>query len=245
MILESPLILSLLIVSVGFIAGVIPFFFQWSHRKAHRWIALGGGTILGAAFLHMLPEAFEQAGRRSLTAALAGFVVLYVLEQFSLRHPHEEDEGEFYEIGFLTFIGLLIHDLVDGLALGSGHRIPDLTPAIFLALALHKIPTMFSLTLLLIHAGYTKRKILAFLIPLLLAIPLGTILADLPFALGGDQSRIVGLLIGFSAGTFIYIGAYELLPEMQRKSARGWHIGTFFLLGTLIMYLLTFVHPVF
>lgn len=243
---HSPLLLSLAIVAVGFAAGVLPFVFRWTHRTAHRWIAFGAGTILGAAFLHMLPDAIELAGPGSLSMALLGFVMLFLIEQFSLKHPHEEDAGEFYEIGFLTFLGLTIHDLVDGLALGSGYEVPKLTPAIFLALAFHKIPTTFSLSLLLLHAGYSKRKILRFLTMLLLAIPAGVLIARwLVDSFGGDHSATIGRLIAFSAGTFIYIGAYELLPEMQRKSGPGWRIGVFFLAGTAMMYLLRFIHPVF
>lgn len=242
----SPLTLSLVIVAVGFAAALIPFFVEWTHRTAHRWIAFGAGTMLGAAFLHMLPEASELAGSLSMTMALAGFVMLYLFEQLSLKHPHEEDEGEFKEVGFLAFVGLTIHDLVDGISLGAGHDVPEITPAIFLALVLHKIPNTFSLSLLLLHGGYSKKKVLLFLSAFLFAIPLGTLLsAPLSHLMGGDHARAMGSLIGFSSGTFVYIAAYELLPEMQRKATRGSWIGLFFIFGIAIMILLRMLHPVF
>jgi Predicted divalent heavy-metal cations transporter len=242
----SPFTLSLVIVVVGFAAGLVPFFFQWTHRTAHRWIAFGAGTMLGAAFLHMLPEGAELAGSLSITMALAGFVVLYLVEQLSLKHPHEEDEGEFTEIGFLAFLGLTIHDLVDGISLGAGHDIPAITPAIFLALVLHKIPNTFSLSLLLLHGGYSKKKVLLFLSTFLVAIPIGALLSEpLISLMGPDHNRAIGALVGFSSGTFVYIAAYELLPEMQRKATRGSWIGLFFILGVAVMMLLRMLHPVF
>ncbi|HVT44721.1 MAG TPA: ZIP family metal transporter [Thermoanaerobaculia bacterium] len=242
---SSPLLLSFAIVAFGFLAGIIPFFFRWTHATAHRWIALGAGTILGAAFLHMLPEAFELAGAGSMIFAVGGFVILYLFEQFSLKHPHHEESGEFYEIGFLTFVGLTIHDLVDGIALGSGDQIPALTPAIFIALVLHKIPTTFALSLLLLHGGYPRRRILLFLAVLLFAIPIGTLISGgLIAGFGENYGVTVGRLIGFSAGTFIYIGAYELLPEMQRTAKPGFGIGFFFLMGVSVMFVLMLVHPV-
>lgn len=239
------ILFSLSIVVIGFLAGIVPFFFRWTHSTAHSWIALGAGTILGAAFLHMIPEGYQLAGPSSLWTALAGFLMLYAVEQFALRHPHAEEAGEFHEIGFLTFLGLTIHDLIDGIALGSGHEVPNLTPAIFIALVLHKIPTTFSMSLLLLHGGYSKRRILWFLTIALLAIPAGTLISQQVIALfGEDHERTIGQLIFFSAGTFIYISAYELLPEMQRQSAKGARIGLFFMAGIGMMFLLLLLHPI-
>lgn len=240
---SSPIILSLLIVAAGLVAGILPFFFQWSHQTAHRWIAFGAGSILGAAFLHMIPEAHELGGAEALTMVLGGFLLLYLVEQLLLKHPHEEDAGEFHEIGFLAFIGLTIHDLIDGIALGSGEHIPELTPAIFLALVLHKIPTTFSVSLLLLHGDYKRTRIFAFLAVMLLAIPAGVLLSQI---LVGHEApaKMVGYLVAFSAGTFIYIGAYELLPEMHRKSSHDLWIAGSFAIGIAAMFALKFVHPV-
>jgi len=241
----SPLALSFIIVAVGFAAGIVPFFFNWSHKTAHRWIAFGAGTILGAAFLHMIPEGYELAGASSLPMLLAGFLALYIIEQLALKHPHEEDKGEFHEIGFLTFLGIATHNLIDGIALGSGMSLPQLTPAIFLALILHKIPTTFSLSLLLVHGDYKKVSILKFLLVVLVAIPLGTLLSQAVVEnFGVDHAKTIGRLILFSAGTFFYIGAYELLPEMHRKSGPESRIGLFFVIGVVIMFALRLVGPI-
>lgn len=245
--MTSPLLLSFAIVGIGFAAGTIPLFFEWTHRTAHRWIAFGAGVLLGAAFLHMIPEAYELAGGRSLGTMLLGFLTLYAFDQLTFKHhPHEEDAGEFYELGFLAFLGLTIHDLIDGIALGSGHHVPELTPAIFLALVLHKVPTTFALSLLMLHGGYAKVRILQFLAVLLLAIPLGVLLSNQVIdAFFADKKWTIGALINFSAGTFIYIGAYELLPEMHRKSEPAARIGLFFTLGLAVMFVLKFLHRVF
>lgn len=243
--LQSPLFLSFVIVAVGFAAGTIPFFFRWTHVTAHRWIAFGAGTILGAAVLHMMPEAFEMSGAGGIPFILAGFLTLYLIEQVSFGHPHDEEQGAFHEIGLLSLIGFTLHDLVDGVALGSGHHIPELTPAIFLALIIHKIPTTFSFSLLLLHAGFGRKRIIRYLLILLAAIPLGVLFSNQLVALFGENhERGIGYLINFSAGTFLYIGAYELLPEMHRKSSRGSLIGLFFAMGLTAIALLKLLHPV-
>lgn len=242
----SPLALSFVIVAAGLAAAIIPFFFEWTHRTAHRWIAFGAGAILGAAFLHMIPEGYELAGTEGFGMIVAGFLALYLLEQAVLRHPHDEEAGEFHEIGLLAFLGLMLHDLIDGLALGSGHHVPDASAAIFAALALHKVPTTFAVSLLMLHGGWSKRKTFCLLVLLLLAIPLGVLISEATIGLAGEHSeRLIGMLINFSAGTFIYIGAYELLPEMNRTAQRGSWIGAYFVAGLAAMTLLRLLHRVF
>lgn len=241
----SPLFLSFAIVAVGLVAGAIPFFLSWSHQTAHRWIAFGAGAILGAAFIHMIPEAWELSGARGFGFVILGFLALFLLEQISFRHPHDEETGEFHEIGFLAFLGITFHDLIDGLALGSGEHVPELEPAIFAALILHKIPTTFAASLLMLHGGMPRKKILAYLAILLMAIPVGVLIATFTIRQAGPGSEmLIGMLINFSAGTFIYIAAYELLPEMQRKSGPGSKIGLFFILGLAAMFVLKLIHPV-
>jgi zinc transporter ZupT len=117
---------------------------------------------------------------------------------------------------------------------------------IFAALALHKIPTTFAVSLLMVHGGYTKKRILTLLTILLLAIPAGVVVANLTIDRIGESSPfVIGMLMYFSAGTFIYIGAYELLPEMNRKAEKGSLIGLYFLGGLAVMFVLKLLHPVF
>lgn len=241
--MSSSLLYSLAIVAGGLIAGLAPLFHRWSHLSAHRWIAFGAGSLLGAAFLHLIPEGFELAGvSEGLPFMALGFLLLYAIEQFSLKHPHEEDAGEFHEVGILAFIGLTLHDLVDGITLGSGEHLPEISPAIFMSVLLHKIPMTFSLAVLLVHGGYRRSRVMMLIGIMLAAIPAGVLLSSLVMAY--DPSAVtVGRLVLFSAGTFVYIGAYELLPEMHRKSASDRLVGLFFILGIATMFVLRLIQP--
>jgi zinc and cadmium transporter len=238
MLQSNAAILALAVVLAGVVAGVIPLFFQWSHRTAHRWIAFGAGVIIGAAVLHLLPEAYELAGAGGIPFVLLGFLLLYGIEQSSIGHRHGQDDerGEFQGIGALAVIGLTLHNLVDGIVLGSGEHSPTLGLTIFLAVLLHKIPTIFSLSVLLVHGEFSRPRILLLLGVVLAAIPIGTAAAY--FWLGEyDSAANLGRLIFFSAGTFLYIGAYELLPEMHRRSASDRWIGAWFASGVLLMFI--------
>lgn len=241
--MSESLLNSFAIVVAGLLAGLAPLYRNWSHETAHRWIAFGAGALLGAGFLHMMPEGYELTGARGLPFVLLGFIVLYLIEQIGFKHPHEEDEGEFHEIGLLAFLGVTLHDLVDGITLGAGEHLPELVSAVFLGLLLHKIPMTFSLSILLVHGGYRRSRVILLLVIMLLALPLGTLIAESLVGLN-DSSFMIGALVLFSAGTFLYIGAYELLPEMHRKSSSDRWIGVFFLGGLAVMGALRFLHPV-
>lgn len=237
----TPITQSLLVVAIGFAAGLLPLAFSWTHRQAHRWISFGAGVLLGAAFLHMIPEAFEVIGPRNFGWILAGFLLLYLVEQATFGHGHGEgeDESGFHEMGLLAFLGLGIHDFVDGLAIASGEHLPELTPVIMISLLLHKIPTTFSLALLLYHGGYSRRRIMMFLGLALAMIPLGVLSYD--FVIGriaAEAEVAVARMVLFSAGTFVYISVYELLPEMHRLSGRKEQIARFFMIGIGAMLLL-------
>lgn len=52
--------------------------------------AFAAGIILGAAFLHLLPEAYEHAGSSATAWLLGAFFLLYVLETHVVKHEHHE-----------------------------------------------------------------------------------------------------------------------------------------------------------
>ena len=49
-------------------------------------LSFSAGVMLGAAFLHMLPEAVEEAGAVAAPFVMVGFLLLYLLERFVLIH---------------------------------------------------------------------------------------------------------------------------------------------------------------
>lgn len=66
----------------------------WTRASALPLAAFAGGAILGAAFLHLLPEAIDRAGEGAAGWALAAFFTLYVLETHIVPHPHQHAAGE-------------------------------------------------------------------------------------------------------------------------------------------------------
>jgi zinc and cadmium transporter len=66
-------------------------------RYTQHLLSLAAGALLGTAFMHLLPEAFEsQAGAQALfTTLLAGLIFFFLLDKAELyHHGHEHHHGD-------------------------------------------------------------------------------------------------------------------------------------------------------
>jgi zinc and cadmium transporter len=178
-------------------------------------VAFAAGSLIGGAFFHMLPAALE-AGSDALDvglAVVAGFTTFFVLEQFlHWRHCHRSQRDSKQPLTYLILIGDALHNFLGGLAI-AGTFLIDIRLGIttWLAAAAHEIPQELGDFGVLIHGGWSKPKALLF-----------NVLSGSTFLLGGlvtyglSKQVDVSWLIPFAAGNFLYIGASDLVPEVNR-----------------------------
>ncbi len=230
------------VIVLGAVAGAaIPL---WA--KATRLIAFmafAAGVMFGAAFFHMLPEAYHGGGIEAFWLVPAGFVFLFLLERYVLVHACEEppDCAEHVHspaMGLSAFLGLAVHTLFDGVALGSG-IVEGVGFSTFVAIAAHKIPSSLSLAAVLKSEGRTTKSILGYATLYGLMVPAGAsgwflLNALLPF------ERFSPLALAFSAGSFLYIAVSDLLPHINRhgKDRRLRNV-VGLLLGLALMFVLS------
>ncbi|MBI1861695.1 MAG: ZIP family metal transporter [Deltaproteobacteria bacterium] len=198
-----------------FLGGIIPTHLSLSERKLQMGVALGAGLLLGMSLVHMIPEAAELMPETFGIWLLAGFLILLVAERFVMVHACEETHCDYHTIGWAAFIGLTIHGLIEGAALASSLVVPKIGPMVLIAIVSHKLPSGIALSSILKMAGISKRKSVAFVTGVAISGPVGLFLS---YALLSQmaQSATAGALLSMSAGTFLYIGACDLLPEMHR-----------------------------
>ncbi|UCE02076.1 MAG: ZIP family metal transporter [Candidatus Latescibacterota bacterium] len=206
----------------SFLGGLIPLLRRWSDAQLKILISLSAGIILGVVFLDLLPQAMD-ISKHFFTAVLGGFLLLLALEKFLLIHPHETEELAGRRTGLAAYIGISLHSLLDGVALGSSVMVPTLGPAVLWAIVAHKIPNTFSLTSILIYFGFSRRSVLLLLFMFSLVTPLGGALALL--LLRNASQEILGLAVGVAAGTFLFIATSDLLPHAHsHHEGRHWNL---------------------
>ncbi len=231
------IIYSLSIVLTAWVGGVIPLFFKKNNRILHWFISLGAGVLLGAAFLHMIPEAAELIGPRLGIYVLSGFLLLFLLEKFIMTHPCPSEHCEYHRVGVSAFLGLSLHSLVTGIALGTGILVPKLGLVVFLAIILHKLPASLSLTSLFIKEGYSNKKLFVYLSAFSLMVPVGAFITLL--FLQKTSVQTIGALTAFSAGTFLHVASDDLLPEVHQHSHDRYSRLAYFALGLIVIGLFT------
>lgn len=200
--------------------GLLPLLREWDRRTIRLLLAFGTGVLLGAAFCHMIPEAVEGLGGGVGMAVLAGFLCIYVMERFVMVHPCEEEHCAFHHMGMAAFLGITVHALIDGFALGAGLSVPSLGLPVTLAILLHKLPASVSLTGILLHCRYPRRRIAIMAILFSFATPVGALVSWL--FLSNLQGDALHYAVAFSAGTFLAIATADLLPQIHSPAEGRW-----------------------
>jgi len=144
-------------------------------------------------------------------------------------------------MGIPAFLGISLHSLIDGVALGAGLMMPQLGPVVLLAVIIHKMPDSMSISTILLSAGWNRRKISMLNLLFSLTTPIGAILAFVFFRSLSEQN--LAITIGISAGTFLAIATADILPQVHRIEQRNPITLVFLAIGLTVSWMGTwFTH---
>ncbi len=181
-------------------------------------VSYATGTLLGAAFLGMIPAALKQAQTFLVSATvLAGMVLFFVLEKLVLwRHCHDIECEVHGRAGSLLLVGDAFHNFVDGVVIAAAFltTIP-LGIAASLAVIAHEVPQEVGDFAILLDNGYGRKR--ALILNGLSAA------ATLPGAVAayfwlGETRKAVPYILALSAASFIYIAAADLIPGLHKQT---------------------------
>ncbi len=237
-------LLSLALVVGTMAAAIVPIALKPRPHQTDAMIAFAAGVLLGAAFFHLLPEAVHDQGPRVLLGTIAGALALLLIER--LVHARHAGEVEVHGMmhghhghassGLTAFIGLSVHTLSDGFALGSSLA-PGLGWIVFSAIFAHQLPTSFSLSALLRSGGRSVVWTLTACTVFALMVPVGAI-AYLLLQTRLGELPLMPWTLAFSAGNFLHLALNDLLPDLRRSQARPLPLGLAVGVGILVMALL-------
>ncbi|EDO17869.1 hypothetical protein Kpol_1043p59 [Vanderwaltozyma polyspora DSM 70294] len=193
----------------------------------------GIGMLLGTSFMLVIPEGVkscvEHDGNVGLNLLL-GFLIVYLLdrgvhilmrspnnfnfltEDASLRINSVRDLIRNPKVPFISILknnvvfALFIHGLSDGIALGTTSNNESLLIVVLIAIVIHKIPAVLSLTSLMIsRQRLPEWEVISNLFAFSLSTPLGYILVSLFNLKHSDTMDWVGgNLLLMSGGSLLY-----------------------------------------
>jgi len=215
--MSSLALYSIIIFLTAFVGGAIPLLLpNLSDNRLKLFVCAGAGLLLGMGLLHMLPEAAKLAPNTFAFWFLAGFLIL-MLQELVFHPAHEKSDTHYHTAGLATYVGMSVHGLIEGFALASTLMVGEMGPLVLIAILSHKAPQGFALTTILKLGKKTNAQILAFVTGVSLSGPAGAFVAYALLKTDRLPSS-AGILLAMSAGTFLYIAACDLMPELHRDS---------------------------
>ena len=189
-----------------------------------RMVSYAVGAMLGAAFLHLLPEAFEQASsiEALFATTLGGLLVFFLLEKAALWRHHEHGAGAKHDHGAdhnrpvatLITVGDGFHNFVDGVLIASAFLTdPILGVAAAVALVAHEIPQEIGDFMVLLDSGLTRRRALMLNLAASAMSVVGGVVGY--FALENAQ-HVTPHVLALAAASFIYVAVADLIPGLHR-----------------------------
>jgi zinc and cadmium transporter len=179
-------------------------------------IGFASGSLIGGAFIHLLPEAIEEAGQVTFYYVVVGIIFFFVMEKFLYwRHCHE-GKCPVHVFAYLNLVGDGIHNFIDGMIIAASFILSyDLGFTTTLAVIFHEIPQEIGDFGVLLYGGFGKRKALVYNFVSALTAVAGSLVT---YYLASYIQGVEKFLVPFAAGGFIYIAATDLMPELHKRN---------------------------
>lgn len=216
------------------LGGLISIGIKDTYRQSSFLLGLTGGFMLFIVTFHLLPESFLLGDLYSTLFGVFIGVVLIILIENKFQN---QIENSYTQTGLLLSLSIAVHNLPEGLALGSSFlTLSNLGPSLFLAILLHNIPEGISIATPFKLNQFPPWTIISF-----------TMIAGIPTAIGAFfgaslaniSSKFISICLSFSGGTMLYLICDEIIPNAKnlhkgRASSIGVVLG--FTLGIILYF---------
>ena len=221
------------------LGGVVAVRFRDS---LHFLLGFSSGAVLAVALFDILPEVFAMGGPSFMPIVAIGFLAFFGLERYTAlhrarEHLHTETAHEM-EMGALSAAGLVSHSFLDGVAIGVGFQTSThVGVLIALGIIAHDLSDgMNTVTVVLAHGNPLNRAVI-WLVFDMIAPVLGaafTVFYRMPITM-------LPWVLAFFVGSFLYIGASDLLPEAREHDSPWVAVAT--IVGMVVVYLTSLILP--
>jgi zinc transporter 1/2/3 len=214
--------------------------------------AFSGGVFLSLAFGHLIPECVHGFDASNLPArtpfmlVLAGYLLIFFVEKVAfdahdILHEMEHENKKVTGAGgdsdvvangngaapvvnsgrsaVILLAALAVHSILEMMALGLSDSFGDCA-LLSLSIALHQPAESIALLVAFLKSGMPKPQIVQFLSVFSCMGPVGVALG---MAVNEFAAPIVdSIMLAIVAGTFVYVGATEVIPEEWEDPTNKW-----------------------
>lgn len=217
---------------IGLFAGVIGtglggfisvLFKKNVERYLDFFMGLSGGIMLAVVVFDLMKESMNEMGV-PLTVV---FTFVGVLLTMFIKTKLDVSTDK--KAGYLIFISILLHNLPEGLAIGSSFMSAQtLGMTLAIVIGIHNVPEGLAMALSLVGSKMKISKVVLFTI--IAGIPMG-IGSFLGAYFGATFHSLIGVFLAIAAGTMMYVVLEEIFPK-----SRSLYCIIGFLIGTIIVY---------
>lgn len=209
-----------------------------SQRLTSLLFNLASGVMLGVVFFELIPEAITMASIYVVSLGIAvGIVFVFFIgskvdKKLNVGNV-DKHSSNMLKIGIVIFFSITLHNLPEGLVIGSSSLISHGIVTTIL-IGIHNIPEGMAMALPLLDGGYSKTRTL--LMCLLSGAPT-VIGAAVGYMLGTVSPILISLCLAIAAGAMMCIVFSEMIPKAHEISGENFKLGTSFLIAGSILAL--------
>lgn len=201
--------------TIGGIIGII------SKRNSNRFLsfilAFASGLMLAVVCFDLIPESLEISSLTTvIVGIILGIIVMTICDILVDKKFNNSNsiKSSLLRTGIVVSIGLALHNIPEGLAIGSGFDASNkLGISLAIAICLHDIPEGISMAIPMKNGGMSKMKVMFYVIMSGIATGIGAWIGAI---IGTISVKVIAICLSFAAGAMLYIVSGELIPESNK-----------------------------
>lgn len=213
------------------LGGFIGSYLNFNSKKYLSFILQFAAGLMNAIIcFDLIPESILSSSLLlSIAGILLGIFLMYIINLVIINNL--KNISPIFKTSLIIFIGLTLHNLPEGLAIGAGFTKDEILGfSLAISIMLHDIPEGISISSPLSSSGFSKIK--SFLLASISGITTG-IGAFIGATISNINETFIGFSLSIAAGSMLYIITYELLPESY-KLYSGKSSNLAYILGTIL-----------
>lgn len=202
------------------LGGLIGIFSKRNSNKFLSFVlAFASGLMLAVICFDLIPHSMEISSiYTTMLGIVLGIIIMIfcdniVQKKFNTKSVSNRNAG-LLKTGIVVSIGLALHNIPEGLAIGSGFDASTtLGFSLAIAICLHDIPEGISMAIPMKNGGMKPWKVMIYVILSGIATGIGALIGAI---IGNISEQVIAICLAFAAGAMLYIVSGELIPESNK-----------------------------